>query len=259
MSHLAITQNLGVAFKQVVAHKFGVAFTHVHPVGGFGLCGVAGACLLLCHFGVKLFFAHGHAVFLENEFGEVEWESVGVVEGERLHTLNLSLAFLLGFGNDAFHHLDTGGKGAEERIFLFLDHVLNEVGLSRKFWISLAHRFDEGVNQAIHECFLEVEEGETVAHGTTQDAANHITSLGVAWELTVGYRECDGAHVVGNHTHCHVLFLRIAILHACNVTDGANHWLEHVGVVVALGALHHHAEAFEAHTGINHLCREWVE
>ena len=64
--------------------------------------------------------------------------------------------------------------------------------------------------------------------------------------------------MVGNYPHSHILVGIIAIFHACNGGDGLDEGLEHIGIVVALSALHHHTQAFKSHAGVDYLSRERV-
>ena len=146
MFHLSVSQNFGVAFHQIVAHKFGVPLAEDHPVGRFHLCCIARALFLLRHFGIEIVFAHTHTVFFQNEFGEVERESVGVVERESLHAVDGAFASLLGCGNNIVNHLDASGEGAEESVFFLLNHMLDERFLCREFGICFPHRIDERVD-----------------------------------------------------------------------------------------------------------------
>ncbi len=56
--------------------------------------------------------------------------------------------------------------------------------------------------------------------------------------------------MVGNNAHGHIGILTLTIGNACLGCNLLNEGLEDVGVVVRLLALHHHAEAFETHTGV---------
>ena len=137
--------------------------------------------------------------------------------------------------------------------------MLDEVGLGFNFRIGLAHTVDERVDQAVHERLAESQEGVAVAHCTTQDAADDVTGLGIAGQLTVGHRESDGAHVVGHYTHGDIHVLVVTVFLAAHLSQFADKGLEDVGIIVGLLALEHHAQALEAHTGIDHLVGQRLE
>ena len=171
----------------------------------------------------------------------------------------MSLSGSLIVGHYLVDKLHTGFESAEERLLLFLDHLLDKVGRSDEFGISLTHRLDESVDELVHKCALEVEESVAITHCTAQDSANHIACLGVRRELVVGDRESDGAHVVGDYAHSHIGVCIGTILHSGDFAHLADKRLEHVGVVVRLLALESHAKALKAHTGVDNLCRESFE
>ena len=75
---------------------------------------------------------------------------------------------------------------AQEGIFLFFDYTHDELALHFDFGVGVAHRVDERVDKAVHEGLLLTQERVGVAHGAAQDAAYHISGLGVIGELRVG-------------------------------------------------------------------------
>ncbi len=259
LRHLAVAQYLGVALVEVVAHKLGVALTQLHPVVGLNPGSVAGTLLLLGHLGVELVLAHCEPVFFQDELGEVEGEAIGVVEGEGLGAVDVRLASLLGLGHDTLDHLHACGQGAQEGVFLLLDHVLDEQRLCLQLGIGLAHRLDERVDEAVHEGLAQAQEGVAVAHGAAQDAAYHVASLGVAGQLPVGNAESHGAHVVGHHTHGHIHIVALAIVLARDFAYLLDEGLEYVGVVVGVLALQHAHKALKAHARVDDVHREGLE
>ncbi len=204
----------------------------LHPVGGFDGGSVARALLLLLHLGVELLLVDGHLVLAQDELGQVEREAIGVVEGECLATRNLCLASLAGVGNHLLDELHAGLERAQERVLLLLAHMLDQVGLCGQLGIGGAHTLDECVDQAVHERLAHAQERVAIAHGTAQDAADDVASLGIAGQLAVGDAEGDGTHMVGHHAHGHVHIMVVAIALATDVANLADERLEHVGVVV---------------------------
>ena len=160
-----------------------------------------GALFLLLHLGVESGLVESHAILFENQLGKVEGESVGVIQDESLLAGDFGLAILTGCGDCLLKHRDAVVEGAEERILLLLGHLYYEVALLGDFRIGPAHQLDEGVDQAIQECLLLVEERVGVTDGPAQDAPDDISGLGVGGELAVGDGERDCADMVGNHAH----------------------------------------------------------
>ena len=65
--------------------------------------------------------------------------------------------------------------------------------------------------------------------------------------------------MVGDDAHGDVYLFILAIFETAQFADLADDGLEYVGVVVGVFALHHAHQAFETHTSVDNLCREWFE
>ena len=157
----------------------GVAFGQHHPVACFGSGSVAGAFLLLLHFGIKSGFIDLQTGFTADEFCEVEGETIGVKEREGFFAVHH--LFIGGFRglDDTFETADTRGEGAEEGLFLFANDLGDELLLSGEFGIGTAHLLHERGDEFADESLALVEEGVSITHGTAQDAANDVAGLGV--------------------------------------------------------------------------------
>ena len=62
--------------------------------------------------------------------------------------------------------------------------------------------------------------------------------------------------MVGHHAHGDVHVLVVAIFLAAHLTQLADEGLENVGIIVGFLALQRHAQALQAHTGIDDLVGE---
>ena len=256
LCHLAIAQDVALVFGEVVAYELLFAFAQDNPVGVLNGGSVACAFLLLLHLGVELVCGNGESVLAADKLGEVEREAVCVEQTERLHAVELCLALLLQFVHSRVEHVDALLESAQERVFLLLDNVDDEVVLSLEFGERLAHLACQNGDELVEEAILLSEEGICVAHGTAQDAADYVASLSVRRQLSVGDRERYGAQVVCAYAHSHVGLLLLAVLHAGDGLLLLDDRLEDVGVVVGVLALHSAHEALEAHTGIDNVHRQ---
>ena len=185
--HLAVAEYLCGHRCLVISDKLGLTLAHLYPVGGLDGGSIAGTGLLGLHLGVELLLVEGHAVLLKDELGEIEGESVCIIEHKGILARNLGLSGSTGGTDGVVENRDTFVEGTEERVLLLLDDLHYQLALCGNLGISLAHRVDEGVDQLIHECLLLVEEGICIAHGAAKDAADDISGLGIAGELRVGY------------------------------------------------------------------------
>ena len=217
------------------------------------------------HLNIELFLVNGEAILTTNQLGKVEGESVGVEQTESLDAIQLTLALSLQFLHSLVKQRDTLVEGAQEAVFLLLNHFGNQLLLSLQLREGVAHLMNEGWNELIEEAVLLSEEGVGITYGTTQNTTDDITSLSVRRQLTVGNRERYSAQVVGTNTHGDVdiflafsywllaisFFLEGGILKTSNILLSLDDGLEYVGIVVRVLALHHAHQALEAHTGID--------
>ena len=112
--HLTVAENRSFVFSIVVTHEVGFAFVQGNPVASFYGSRITGTFLLLLHFGLEFFFVYGHAVFAENQFGQVEWEAECIVKCKAIYTADFSLTGSLRFVHGLFEQTDTSFEGAEE-------------------------------------------------------------------------------------------------------------------------------------------------
>ena len=221
------------------------------PVVIFDGGGGAGTVLLGLKAAGEAFHVNGPTLLGGHELREVDGEAVGVeqLEGE----VAVDGAGLFGAADIFLEAADAGGEGAQEGLLLLEDDAGDELLLLGKLGVLVSHLLDEGGDELVDEGLLESEEGIAVAHGTAQDATDDVSCLGVGGQLPVGDGERDGAEVVGDDAHGDVVLFTLSIGAAAEGGDLLDEGLEDVGVVVRLLALYHHAEALEAHAGVDML------
>ena len=76
---LTVTQDLGFTFEQVVTDELGFAFFQNHPVACLDSGSIAGTFFLFLHFGIELFDIYLHTVFTQDQFSQVQRESVSII------------------------------------------------------------------------------------------------------------------------------------------------------------------------------------
>ena len=269
---LAVAQYVAGVFRVVVAHELLFALAQFHPVGALHLGGVAGAVLLLLHLGVELVDVHRQAVLAADELSQVEREAVGVEQTEGVGAGEHGLLVSLQLVHGTVQQVDATLQRAQERVFLLFHDAADELLLGLQFGEGVAHLFNQYGQQLVEESFLLAEERVGIAHGTAQDAANHVAGLGVRRQLAVGNREGHGTQVVGADAHSHVrvfLLLRMGALADLLLIRGVfqsrqslfllDDGLEHVGVVVRVLALQHAHQTLEAHTRIDDLHLQFLQ
>ena len=205
---------MALVFSVVVAHELLFAFAQNLPVAVLHGSGVACALLLFLHLFLELFAVYGEPVFAADEFGEVQREAVCVEKSEGSLAVELCELVRLELVHGSVEQVDAAFERAQERVFLFLHHARDKLLLCFQFGESVAHLVDQCGKQSIEEGFLLAEEGVGVAHCAAQYAADNVSSLGVAGQLSVGNGESHCTQVVGADAHGHVGVLVMAVFHA---------------------------------------------
>ena len=202
--HLAVTQDLRVTLKQVITHKLALARFQVYPVARLDRSGIACTLLLLLHLLVELLNIDLHTMLTQDQLGQVQGETVGVIQRKGIHAIQHLLALRLCLFHLLIQQADTGLQRTKEGLLLLFDHLLNQGLLCDQLGISVTHGLNQNRQQLIHERLFLPQEGIAVTHGTAQDTTDHITGLRVRRQLTIGDRESDRTQVVGDHTHRHI-------------------------------------------------------
>ncbi len=179
LGYLAVAQDMTVVFGIVVAHELLFASLQLRPVAVLHSSGIAGALLLFLHLHVKLLLVNGEVVLTADQLSEVEGESVSVEQTESLYAIQLVLTFSLQLLHCIVQHGDTLVEGTQERLLLLFYDLGDQCLLCLQLWEGITHLMNEGGNELIDEPVLLTEEGIGIADGTAQDAADHITRLGI--------------------------------------------------------------------------------
>ena len=205
------------------------------------------------HTRIEALLVHRHALLPADQLRQVERKSVRVEQRESLLAVNLGLPGSLGLVNHALQQLDAILQRAQERTFLLLHHLHNQHLLSRQFGEGIAHLGHECGHEPIDESLLLAQERISVAHGTAQDAANHIPGLGITRQLSVGNGKGNGSQMVHNHTQSNVLLLVLTILASGHISHNLDKGLEYVRVVVGCLSLQRAHQTFKTHARVYHL------
>ena len=266
LQHLLVLLHHGAALEELCALEDGAVVAgklHVlavvvdRPVSKAVGGGVAGAVFLLLELLAKAFKVDGIATLGGNEFRKVDGESEGVVQLERV-----AAGDDLG-GGVALHavvqKLDAAVQRAQERELLLADDGLDELLLGGELGVGVAHIVHQLLHEHAEERLVEAQEGVAVAHGTAEDPADDVSRFDVAGELAVGDGETDGADVVCDNAHSHVRLLALSVFVAAELAYFCEHAGKDIGVVVAVLALEHGAEALEAHSGVDILGGEGLQ
>ena len=139
LAHLAIAEYARQALCLIVADKLCLALAKHYPVAQFALLCIAGTVLLLLHLGIECIHIATHITLLQYELGEVEWESVGIVQSEGILAADAVGAFSLSIVNETFDESHTLAQRSEEGILFFFYYLLYQRLLCLELRICLTH------------------------------------------------------------------------------------------------------------------------
>ena len=253
--YFAETRDFYIRFGGVISHKFS-AFRSFQfmPVVGRNRGIAPRTVFLFFQLQTEIFHVHVPAQLTAHQLGKVNRETEGVVHLKSKFTV---YQFLIGMrGNILVEFYDPCCKCTQERRFLFGNYPLYKLQVTGKFGERFAHLFFQNRNQFVHQRFAHVQERIGIADRAAEYAADNITSFYIGWQLSIGNGKYNSPEVVGNYAHGHITFMVTAVSNAGNPGYFGEQRCENVCIVIALGTLQHHAQAFEAHAGINMFCRE---
>ena len=198
-------------------------------------------------------------LLVSDQVGQVDRETVSIVEQEGIATTDLALTLGLSATNHIVQQIDTRSQRTQERALLLRDYLLNQRLLSTQLGELITHLLNQACYQPADKRLIETEIGITITYCTAQDSTNHITCLNIRRQLTIGNRECDSTQVVSDNAHCNVALFIDAILLAAHISQTLNRRLEHIGIVVRFLALQNHTQTLETHTRINVVLRQRLQ
>lgn len=89
---------------------------------------------------------------------------------------------------------------------LLSDHISDNPLLLLQLSVVCAHRVHKSGYQLTQKWLILAQKGICVPHSSTQNTPDHITRLGIAWQLTISNTKGNGTNVVCDHTHSNIFF-----------------------------------------------------
>ena len=251
--HLAIRLVLGVSAE--------IGFTDLLEDGGHGtvIGGPSGfgvalgrgtrTLALLLHAFCELLGVDLDALLGADFLGYLQGEAVGVVQGEG-HLAGKNLAGKLSQG---FRQECTAlGQGRTEALFLVFDDTADEVAVFHGLGIDLAHNLDDLVDVVAHERAFDAQQ-LALHDGTAEQSSQDVAAAFVGGQDAVGDHEGHRTGVVRHDAQCHVVGFAFTVLAAAQTLAHLDEAMQHIGIEVALYALHDRGDALQAHAGVDVL------
>ena len=193
----------------------------------------------------------GHVPFFGHDLGEIDGESVGVMELEGVDRRDPAIArSSCGLGEQ----LEAAIEGAAEHLLLLSDDLLNPRHLLPHLREGVAEDLDHCGNNACKEGSFHAERLAAVTDGATEDSSENVSTTVRARRGTVGDRGHQTTRVIGDDAIRDVDgILEVSAIGAgaADVGDPVKDSCEQIGVVVAATILENRHQAFESHAGID--------
>ena len=217
-----------------------------------GLSGLAGADPLLLHELFELVLVNTHPLILAHLDGQVDGETVGIIELEGVSAGEGALPFCLVLCQQLSEDLHAGVDGSGKVFFLGLDHLGDIVLLLPKLRVLALVFMDDGVNDLIEEGLVHAQK-LAVAGSPAEQAAEHIAPALVGRQNAVADHEGGAADMVGDDTQGDVHFVALAVIGAGKLADLVGDVHHRVHIKQGVHALADHGQTLKTHAGVNIL------
>ena len=223
-----------------------------------GLGVVLRALPLLRHQRAEALLVDGQAGFGGHLQGQVDRETVRVVERERLVAADRRLAGRLHRLGGAFEQLRAGRQGLEERGLLADRDRLDAAEVGVEDGVRRRHRVADDGDELTHAGLVGAEQLRG-PDDAPQQAAQDVAAPVVAGVHAVGDEHRGGARVVGDDPEAHVVVVDGAVLAAGQFLGLRDDRAHEVGLVHVVDALEQERDALDAHAGVDVLLRQRAE
>ncbi len=217
-----------------------------------------GPVALLFHQRPEALGVHVQALLGGHLDGQVDRETVGVVQLERLVPGQLRAALGLHVLHGHVEDRRTGGEGAAERLLLGVGDLADPAEVGLQLRVRLLHLLQADRQQLDQARVLVAQQ----AHRTdraAQQPAQDVPALLVARGDAVADQHQRTADVVGDHPEPDVVDLVHAVLAAGQLGGLLDHREDLVDLVHVVDALQQVRDALEAETGVDVLLRQLAE
>ena len=237
----------------LIADKFagGQLFQHtraVFPCVGIVVAlRVAGAFTLLGHQIRKRLLVHRQALFFQNILGQVQRESIGIVQLKRILT---GQHRALQMRQHIIQQRQTAVDGFGEGILLHLNQFGDEIFLFRQLRIRAQVLFDHRFAHFIQERLVDAEQ-TTVARGAAQQTAQHIAATLVGGHHAVADHKGGGTDMVGDNPQRHIGLGIVAVMYARDAADMFHDILDRIHFKQVVHPLHDAGQTLQSHTGVD--------
>ena len=210
---------------------------------------------LLLHEILKRILIHGHVLLLHHLAGQVDRETVGIIEFERIRAGEHALALGLMLGEQVGKDVHAGVDGLGEVLLLVADDAGDICLLLAQLRVLALVFVHDHVHDLIQERLVDAEE-LTVARRAAQQTAQHVAAALVRRQDTVRDHHDGGADVVGDDAQGHVRLVAVAIVRTGDLADLVGDVHNGVHIEERIHALADNGQTLEAHAGVDVFLNE---
>ena len=217
-----------------------------------GLPGLAGPPALLLHELLELRLVQIHPLLLHHLQGQVNGETVGVVQLKGVRAGEGLVPLLLVAREHLVENFDAAVDGLGEVLLLHPDHLGDIVLPLPQLGVVALVLVDDGAAHQVEEGLVDPQQ-LAVAGGPAQQAAQHIAPALVGGQHAVADHKHGGADMVGNHPEGHVLLPALAVVGLGDLGHLVGDVHHRVHIEQGSHPLAHAGQPLQPHAGVDVL------
>ena len=210
---------------------------------------------LLLHKILERVLIHGHVLLLHHLAGQVDRETIGIIEFERIRAGEHTLALGLMLGEQVGKDVHAGVDSLGEVLLLVADDAGNIRLLLAQLGVLALVFVHDHVHDLIQERLVDAEE-LAVARRAAQQTAQHVAAALVRRQDTVRDHHDGGADVVGDDAQGHVRLVAVTIVRTGDLADLVGDVHNGVHIEERIHALADNGQTLKAHAGVDVLLNE---
>ena len=207
---------------------------------------------LLFHCCMETVLVDAVALLLEDLFGQIQRESVGIVQFECILSVQNFFAFALHFFFELGEDMKSLVDGFVELGLLVVQNVEDEVFFLFKFRISVFGSFDYACGKAGKEQSVNAKQ-TAMTCCTADQTAQYVASSFVGRHDSIGNHECCGTDMVCDKADGNIGLMIFLILFSGDFAYFVAECLNGVDIEDGIYILYDNGQTLKSHTGINVL------
>ena len=220
-----------------------------------GLAGLSGSLTLLFHQGLEAFLVHSHPLLFHHFNGQIDGETVGVVQFESVGTGENFFTLFLMAPQHFIEDVHAAVNGFGEVLFLRADDFGDITLTLPQFGVVALVLMDNRITDRVQERLVDAQQ-LAMAGSAAQQTAQHIAAALIGGQNTVTNHKSSGADMVGDHAERHILGIGFAVVGMGDLADLVGDVHDGVHVKQRGNILANTGQTLQAHAGVDVLLLE---